>query len=167
MVKKQHPKYINGNRTSFCLKEPGGKGWINQGIEIPIKDGKVQYLVDGKIAEEFVLDEFEEFAVRDAQPVPEKTATRDSLTGKWIVVTSNKGLNLFLWLIELTGDDAQGATAKLVSSSKVLQAAILKSAEISKNDVHLVFEGDGASLDFRGRFEDGFVRGNVAMGRTV
>ena len=166
---KQHPKYFNGKSYVFLLKKnPDGKGWINLGTsEIPIKDGKVQYLVDGQVAEEVVLDEFEDFAVADAEPVPEKTATRDSLTGKWLVASSNKGMNLFLWLIELTADEAQGTKVKLLSSSKVMQAAILKSSEISHNDVHLVFEADGTPLDFRGRFEDGVVRGNFALGRSM
>jgi hypothetical protein len=171
---KQHPKYINGKSYVFLLKKnPDGKGWINQGAsEIPIKDGKVQYLVDGKVVEEVVLDEFEDFAVRDAQPVSKKTATRESLTGKWLVATSNKGMNLYLWLVEFTGevgkgDEGQHTIVKLLSSSKVMQAATLKSSEISQNDVHLVFEGDGTSLDFRGRFENGIVRGNVALGRAI
>lgn len=181
---KQHPRYINGKTYVFLLKKnPDGKGWINQGTsEIPVKDGKVQYLVDGKVAEEVILDEFEDFAVGDAQPLPEKKITRDSLTGKWLVATSNRGMNLYLWLIELTGDagkgDAgkgedgkgevgRGAKVKLLSSSKVMQAATLKLFEVSHNDVHLVFEGDGASLDFRGRFEDGVVRGNVLVGRNM
>jgi hypothetical protein len=48
-----------------------------------------------------------------------------------------------------------------------MQAAILKSAEISGNEVHLSFDGDGTSMDFRGRFADGFVRGNIALGNAV
>ena len=73
-TEKQHPKYFNGKPYVFLLKKnPDGKGWINQGAsEIPIKNGKVQYLVDGKVVEEIVLDEFEEFAAKDAQPMPEK-----------------------------------------------------------------------------------------------
>ena len=176
---KQHPKYVNGKPYVFLLKKnPDGKGWINQGAsEIPIHNGKVQYLVEGKVVEEIVLDEFEDFAIKDAQPVAENKATRESLTGKWLVATSNKGINMYLWLVELTGDPGKGdpgkgeegqeAKVKLLSSSKVMQAATLKTSQISQNDVHLVFEGDGTSLDFRGRFEDGVVRGNVSLGRAL
>jgi hypothetical protein len=43
---KQHPKFVNGKSYVFLLKKnPDGKGWINLGTsEIPIKDGKVQYI---------------------------------------------------------------------------------------------------------------------------
>ena len=84
---------------------------------MPIKDGKVQYLVEGKVVEEVVLDEFEDFAARDAQPVVDKKAARDSLTGKWLIGSNSKGVNLYLWLVELTGDESQGTTVKLLSSS--------------------------------------------------
>src|SRR5258708_6676331 len=51
---KQHPKYVNGKSYVFLLKKnPDGKGWLNLGAsEIPIKNHKVQYLVDGKVAQE-------------------------------------------------------------------------------------------------------------------
>ena len=166
---QQHPKYVNGKAYIFLLKKnPEGKGWINLGrSEIPVKNGKVQYLVDGKVAEELALDEFEDFAARDAQPVPEKMATRDKLTGKWLVATSNQGMNLYFWLLELTDENAQGTKVKLLSSSKIMQAAVLKTATISHEDVHLVFEADGAALDFKGRFAGGIVRGSVAWGRSL
>ncbi len=33
--------------------------------------------------------------------------------------------------------------------------------------MHLQFEGDGTSLDFRGRFSDGIVRGSVSFARSI
>src|SRR5207245_2242995 len=70
---KQHPRYIAGRQYVFLLKRNAdGKKWDNLATsEIPVKDGKVQYVVGGKVEEELALGEFEELAARDAPAIAE------------------------------------------------------------------------------------------------
>src|SRR5262249_35053190 len=47
-----------------------------------------------------------------------------------------------------------------------MQASTIKSAAIAGDDVQLVVEGDGITIDFRGRFADGIVRGSALIGSS-
>ena len=163
---KQHPRYVNGKQYVFLLKRnPDGKGWLNLGkVEIPIKAGKVQWLADGKIAEEMPLAEFEELAAATIEPVADKIPTRETLTGTWVLARSDKGTDFYLWLVELTAQEGQETKVRLLASNKRIEATRLKSAEISGNDLRLVFFADEATFDFQGRFFDGIVRGTITGG---
>jgi hypothetical protein len=163
---KQHPRYVNGKQYVFLLKRNSeGKGWLNLGkFEIPIKGGQVQWLADGKIAEEMPLSEFEELAAATIEPVAEKTPTRDMLTGKWVLARSDKGTDFYLWLVEMTAQEGQETKVRLLASNRRIEATRLKSAEISGKDVRLVFIADEATFDFQGRFFDGIVRGTITGG---
>lgn len=168
---KQHPQFIAGKTYVFLLKKDAdGKRWINLGnSEIPIKDGKVQFLENGKAVEELAVTEFEDLASKVVAAEAEKLPTRESLIGKWIFVFSDirGGLDACLWLVELTKDEGEETAVKLVASSKLMQASTIKSAAINGDDVRLVADGDGATIDFQGRFENGIVRGNVMLGRNT
>lgn len=163
---QQHPRYVNGKPYVFLLKRnPDGKGWLNLGsTEIPIKNGKVQWLADGKVAEEMPLAEFEDIAAATIEAVAEKIATRETLTGNWVLTRADKGTDLHLWLLELTAQDGKENSPRLLASNKRIEASRLKSAEISGNDVRLVFSADDAAFDFQGRFVDGVVRGTIVGG---
>jgi hypothetical protein len=165
---KQYPRYVNGKPYVFLLKRnPEGKGWLNIGnVEIPIKAGKVQWLVDGNVAEEMPLAEFEEFAAATIEAVADKIPTRDSLTGNWALIKTDKGTELVLWLVELNAREGGETTARLVASHRRIEASLLKSYEISSDDVHLAFSADDFIYDFRGRFRDGVVRGTVIGGAS-
>lgn len=169
---KQHPQFIAGQQYVFLLKKDADtKRWINIGTAVmPIKEGKVQYLDGSKVIEEIALSDFEELAAKDAAAVADTTPTRDSLTDKWIVVFSERnGMDAYLWLIDLgqggtKGSDKQGGPARLLSSSKLVEATTLKTSSIADGDVHLLFDADGTPLDFQGRFENGTVRGSLMIG---
>ncbi|MGE5193766.1 MAG: hypothetical protein ACM3U2_14820 [Deltaproteobacteria bacterium] len=163
---KQHPRFVAGQPYLFLLKKDSeGKRWVSlEDSEIPIKEGKVQYLVAGKVAEQLPVDEFEDLLAKDAPPEDEKLPTRDSLTGNWIVVLSDKGADAHLWLVELTHDEKEGPAARFVSSSNLLQSSTLKSSSIEGDAIHLLFDADGVPVDFQGRFENGTIRGNALTG---
>ncbi len=168
---QKHPRFIAGKPYLFLLKKDAQSNrWVSLGTsEIPVKDGKAQYLEDGKIVDEMSLDALEELLVKEAPPAAESDPVRESLTGNWIVVASEpgQGLDLYMWLVEFTPDEVQGTSARLVAASKQLQASTLRSSVITGNDVHLVFDADGAMFDFRARFENGLVRGNIMPARSV
>ncbi|MBS0264113.1 MAG: hypothetical protein JSS02_19410, partial [Planctomycetes bacterium] len=166
---KQYPKYLNGRPYVFLLKRnANGKGWLNTGnAEIPIRNGKVQWLVDGKVVEELPQAEFEELAATSIEAVAEKYPTRDTLTGNWILARMDKGTELYLWLIEIKSAEGQEPKVRILSSNKRIESSSLKSAQISGNDVHLVFAVDETAIDFEGRFHDGLVRGTVVGGLSV
>src|SRR5262245_9701084 len=166
---KQHPKFIAGKQYVFLLKrDEDGKGWVHLGVaEIPVKEGKVQLLSGGKVVEEMPVAQFDELAAKDAPEAADNAPTRDTLTGNWIVVLSEKGADAYLWLLELKPGAKEGTDVKLLSTSRLLAAATLKSSSIAGEEVHLVFDADGASVDFRGKFQEGIVRGNVLSGRTL
>jgi len=166
---EQHPRYVNGRTYVFLLqKNPAGNGWVNLGTsEIPVKDGKVQFLRNGKVDEEMTLQEFEELTIQAEEPVVDKTPKRDTLTGRWVVALSNQGMNFYFWLVDLSSTPEGATNVKLISSSKVVQAVLLKSAEVNGQQVHLVVEADGTTFDFQGRFSDGVVRGSVLAGQTI
>jgi hypothetical protein len=164
---RQHPRYVNGKPYVFLLKKnAGGKGWLNIGsYEIPIKNGKVQWLADGTVTEEMPLAEFEELAAATIEAVAEKIPIRETLSGNWVVTVTDKGTDLYFWLVELNAQEGAETTARLLASNKKrIQASLLKSAEISGNDVRLVFSADGTTFDFQGRFLDRIVRGTVIGG---
>ncbi len=148
---KQHPKFIVGRPYLFLLKkEPEGKRWVSLGdTEIPIKDGKVQYIAGGKVIEQLPVDDLEDLVAKDSAPEDEKFPTRDSLTGNWIVVLSDRGADAHLWLVALTKDEKEGPGARFISSSKLLQSSALKSSSIEGNALHLSFDADGAPVDFQ------------------
>jgi hypothetical protein len=162
----QYPRYLNGKTYIFLLKRnPEGKGWLNLGnYEIPLKNGKVQWLADGKIAEEMPLAEFEELAAAKIEPVADKIPTRDTLTGNWVFTRSDNGTNLYLWLLELKPREGGETSVRVIGSNKRIEATSLKSAEIKGAEVHFVLSTDGATLDFQGRFLDGVVRGSIVGG---
>ncbi len=168
---KQHPRFVAGQQYVFLLKKDAdGKRWVNLGSsELPVQDGKVQYLEGGKVVEELPLNEFEALAASDADIGGVKTPTRDTLTGKWLFVfsESRRAADMYLWLLELTPDDGGETTVKLAASSAMMEASTVKAAEVTGNDVHVVVEGDDLVLDFRGRFEGGIVRGNVRLGGSA
>jgi len=168
---QRHPQFVAGKPYVFLLKKDSeGSRWINLGdSEIPIRDGKVQYLDNGKVVEELAVGDFEELAARGNSAAAEKVPTRESLTGKWIFVFSDSraGADFFLWLLDLTIDEARQTTVKLAASSKLMQASTIKSASIAGDHVHLVVEADGVNIDFHGRFEGGLVRGDVLVGRST
>ncbi|MBI3860281.1 MAG: hypothetical protein HY290_00135 [Planctomycetia bacterium] len=161
---KLHPRYVNGKPYVFLLKRNSeGRGWLNLGsAEIPIKNGKVQWLVDGKVAEEMPLAEFEEFAAAGIEAIAEKFPRRDTLTGNWLLIRSDKGVDAYMWLIELTAKEGSVATAKLLASNKVITASRLVSADVMGNDVHLVFKINDTTFEFRGTFSEGIIRGTAA-----
>lgn len=185
--KQQHPKYTAGQQYLFLLKKnPEGKYWLNlSATEIPVRNGKAQYIADGKVVEEVPLSELDELASRDEEPVETKGPTRNTLIGRWFVVQSRQGMDEYLWLIDIApaentdekkdekqeGEKQDAGTAeanaapefkvKLISSWQMIHASALKSASISGNDVRLTFDADGINADFRGRFENGRVRGNM------
>jgi hypothetical protein len=115
------------------------------------------------------LDALEELFVKEAPAAAENDPVRESLTGNWIVVASesSQAFDLYMWLIEFTPDGMQGTSTRLVAASKQLQASTLRSSAIAGDDVHLVFDADGATFDFRARFENGLVRGNLIPARSV
>jgi hypothetical protein len=163
---KRHPTFIAGKPYVFLLKrDPEGKRWVNLSVsEIPIKDGKVQFLVGGKVVEQLAVDDFEELASKDSPAIVEKVPTRDALTGKWTVVLNHDGSDAHLWLVELKKESGERTGVRLMSSSPRLQASALKSSSIEGDAVRLIFDADGAVFDFQGRFENGTVRGNYLMG---
>src|SRR5262245_6336050 len=164
---KQHPKFIAGKPYLFLLKKDAdGKRWVSLGAsEIPIKDGKVQWLAGGKVIEQMGIDEFDELVSRDAPVVAAELPVRDTLTGHWIVVLSDSGADAHLWLVGLTPDEKEGTTARLISSSPRLSATALRSSSIAGDQVRLAFDTDGAIVDFQGRFQKGVVLGNAITGR--
>jgi hypothetical protein len=168
---QKHPRFLAGKPYLFLLKrDRESKRWVSLGAsEIPVKDGKAQYLEDGKVVDEVSLDALEDLFVQEASAAAGNEPTRESLTGNWIVVVSdlNKGLDLYTWMIEFTPDGTQGTNARLAASSKQMQASTLKSSTIAGNDLHLMFDADGAKFDFRGRFENGLVRGNIIPASSV
>jgi hypothetical protein len=166
---KRHPKFIAGRPYVFLLKRDSeGMRWVNlSDSEIPIKDGKVQFLVDGKVVEQVAVDDFEELVLKDSPAIVEKLPTRDSLTGTWTVVVSRDGVDAHLWLVELAKEPGERTGARLISSSPRLQASALKSSSIEEDTVRLIFDADGAVVDFQGRFENGIVRGNCLTGRDA
>lgn len=166
---QQHPKYIAGETYLFLLKKnPAGKGWIPLlDAEVRVRDGKALYQPGGQPGEEAPLARIDELGSRNVQPVDTRGPTRDSLTGKWIVVQSRNGTDEYLWLIELTPDEKAGTSVKLLSSSQLIRASALKSAAIDGADVRLVFNADGDQREFKGRFENGTVRGSLQIGRNA
>jgi hypothetical protein len=168
---QKHPRFVAGKPYLFLLKKDAqNKRWVSLGSsEIPVKDGKAQFLEDGKIVDEVSLDALEELFVKEASASAGNDPTRESLTGNWIVVISdlNKGLDLYTWMIEFTPDGTQGTSARLAAASKQMQASTLRSSAIAGDDVHLVFDADGATFDFRARFENGLARGNVVPARSL
>jgi hypothetical protein len=168
---EKHPRFIAGKPYLFLLKKDAQSNrWVSLGTsEIPVKDGKAQYLEDGKLVDEMSLDALEELFVKEAPAAAENDPVRESLTGNWIVVASdlNQGLDLYMWLVEFTPDGTQGTSARLVAASRQMQASTLRSSAITGDDVHLVFDADGATFDFRARFENGLVRGNIIPARSA
>jgi hypothetical protein len=164
---KQHPKFIAGKPYLFLLKKDvDGKRWVSLGVsEIPIRDGKVQWLAGGKVVEQIGIDEFDELVSKDAPVVAEELPARDTLTGNWIIVLSESGADAHLWLVELTPDEKEGRAARLISSSPRLTATALRSSSIAGDQVRLSFDADGAIVDFQGRFQNGVVLGNAVTGR--
>jgi len=167
--KKQYPKYVAGQQYLFLLKKnPDGKGWLNlSATEIPVREGKAQYLIDGKVVEEVPLAQLDDLGSRDVQPVERRGPKRDSLTGKWVVVQSRHGSDEYLWLIEFSPDENQGTAVKLLSSARVIHASTLREASVSGPEVRIRVDADGESFDFRGRFENGEVRGNLLAARSL
>ena len=170
---KQHPKFVAGKSYLFLLKkDPETKAWVHLlATELPVRDGKLQFLEGGKVVEEMAVDDFEDLTAKESTATVEKVPTRDTLTDKWIVIMSEKGQNFHLWLIDLAQgekDNAKETTAKLLSTSKAIRASTLKSSSIVENDIQLVFDADGMPFDFRGRIENGVVRGNMLIaGSTI
>jgi hypothetical protein len=169
--REKHPRFTAGKPYLFLLKkDPRSNRWVSLGSsEIPVRDGKAQFLEDGKIVEEVSLDALEELFVNEAASAAGNDPTRETLAGNWMVVVSdaNKGLDLYTWLVEFAPDPAQGTNVRLVASSKQMQASTLKSSTVAGNEIHLVFDADGAAFDFRGRFENGALRGNIIPARSV
>src|SRR5262245_48852805 len=163
----QHPKFIAGKQYLFLLKKDAdGKRWVSLGAsEIPIKDGKVQWLAGGKVIEQMGIDEFDELVSRDAPVVAAELPARDTLTGHWIVVLSDSGADAHLWLVGLMRDEKESIAARLISSSPRLSATALRLSSISGDQVRLIFDADGAIVDFQGRFQNGVVLGNAVTGR--
>lgn len=162
---KNHPTFKAGQKYVLLLKKnPEGRGWINLGTAVlPVKDGKVQYVVDGKTLEAVTLDELEELIAKGAEAAAPPVSARETLEGKWIVVLSQQGVDFYVWLMDFT-KSGDGYKAKLLSTSKVMSASTLKSAEVSESSVHLAFETADGKMDVQGRFEKGAIRGNIAVG---
>jgi hypothetical protein len=72
-----------------------------------------------------------------------------------------------VWLVGLTADETKETEVRLVASSSRLKATALKSSSIAGDEVRLVFDADGAPIDFQGRFQEGVVRGNVLSVRET
>jgi hypothetical protein len=166
---RRHPKFIAGKPYLFLLKKDAdGKRWVSLGVsEIPIKDGKVQWLVEGKVVEQMGVDDFDDLVAKDAPAAAEEVSLRDTLTGNWIVVLSDGGNDAHLWLVELTPDEKEGTAVRLISSSPRINATALRSSSIEGGQIRLIFDADGAGLEFQGRFQNGTVRGNALTGRDL
>ncbi len=99
------------------------------------------------------------------QPAP---APRTSLAGRWVLTLTQNGTDFKAALLEFQPLGQQGQTpvfsCRLVETTSVLPPAQLKQAEAVGQDVHLVLAVEEDQMDFRGRFRDGTVRGNVLFG---
>jgi hypothetical protein len=157
--KQKHPRYKAGRRYVFLLtKNLDSAGWVNLGTsEIPIEDDKVRFLVDGKAQETVSLADFEAL-VAGVEPA------RESLVGKWILVMSQQGNDFHIWLVDIVRDAKGVFKASLVETApNMMAASTLKDAQITGREVRLVLLADGEAFDFRGRLDNGTVRGSIAV----
>src|SRR5262249_11375799 len=63
--------------------------------------------------------------------------------------------------------EKEGTAVRLISSSPRINATALRSSSIEGGQIRLIFDADGAGLDFQGRFQNGTVRGNALTGRDL
>lgn len=159
----KHPKYVANKAYVFLLKEnKGDAGWISlSDAAMPFSGGKVRYPAGGKSVEEISLEEFQDLIASNPAS-KDKPAPRTSLEGRWIVVICQPGTDLLVWLVDMTKGQDQ-LQAKLVSASKILSSATLKSSEATADSVQLVFDADGRRFEFQGRLDKGTVWGSVAV----
>jgi hypothetical protein len=165
---KQYPRYKAGKQYLFLLtKNTAGTGWINSGAaELPIEKNKVQLLVDGKVKEELSLAKIAELT-GGSDSATERTAT----DGKWIVILSRQGSDIPIWLIEVkkgdgkNGDKAAGEyQARLIASPQDMSTSTLKEFSVTDSEVRLHFLADEETFEFRGKLDEGKVRGSLSIG---
>lgn len=159
----KHPKYAAKKQYLFLLKEnKGGEGWVSLlDVSLPVSGGKVRNATGGKAAEDISLEDLQDLIA--SNPVSKtKTAPRTSTEGRWIVVICQPGTDLLVLLVDVAKVQDQ-LQAKLVSASKILSAATLKSSEVNAETVQLVFDADGRRFEFQGRLDSGTVLGSIAV----
>lgn|GEM_PF-485181 len=159
---KSHPKFEAGQAYVFLLKRLKAEaGWQLLTTQVlPVTDGKVSTAG----GDELSLDDFQQLVAShpNEMPVEEAPAPRTSLAGTWILSISQQGTDISLWLLDITEADGK-YSAKLVATSRLVSASMLKSAEITASEAHIVVTSDGQNFDFRGKLTDGLVPGSMAV----
>jgi hypothetical protein len=166
-TKEQYPRYVAKKMYVFLLtKNKDGAGWINSGnSEIAIDGDKVRLMADGKVKEELTLAAFEALASGEEDPNAAAVAPRENPAGKWFLVMTGNGTDLYACLIDITKDGKGKYEARLVETAKTLiDSATLKEYEVTDRDVRIVLLSDGETFEFRGKFDQGKIRGTLLMG---
>lgn len=158
---KQYPRYKKDQQYVFLLKKrTGATGWNNLGNrEIEIKDGQVIHS-EGAKGSSMALADFRDLAAG-------VDISRETIAGKWLmlITEADDGMDIPFWLVDVA-KNAKGAweTTLLGSTPGVLKAVRLDASTVTDRDVKLVFLADGNTMDFRGKFDKGVVRGSLAVG---
>lgn len=161
---KSYPKFTAKQQYVFLLKKNAdGKGWINLSEQaLPLVNNKLSYVdSDGKKAE-LPLDAVQDLIAKNPYSAPAEAVARTSLEGLWIVALSQQGTDFFVWLVDIT-KSGNKFDAKLMSTSKVMSASALKSAEIEDGQARLVFETEDGEFEFIGKLHKGLVKGSIAV----
>lgn len=164
---KRYPKYKAKTKYLFLLtKNKEGIGWVNSGDSAIIVDGdKVRLMDDGKVKVEMTLAALERLATGEEEPPADAAAPRENPAGKWFLVMTGNGTDLYTCLIEITKDAKGKYETRLLETAKTLiDAATLKESEVTDRDVRIVLLSDGETFEFRGKFDQGKIRGTMLMG---
>lgn len=165
--KGERRQYKKGQQYLFLLKKNAAdKGWIDHGtVRLTLDKDTVSYTIDGQAEKQIPLEEFEELISR-YEFSADAAAERESPAGRWVVALSQRGADFYLWLVDISKDDAGKYSARLIEASKAVGASTLKESSITDDEIHLLFVADSEKFDFRGKFTQGVIRGTMAIGET-
>ncbi|RPI88862.1 MAG: hypothetical protein EHM42_04025 [Planctomycetaceae bacterium] len=160
-------RYASGQKYVFLLvKGPGGRGWSSLGNDVlAVEKDRVTWLAAGEKQAEFPLLSLEELIERSLGTAASEIPRRESLPGRWLVCWSERGTDTVAWLVEFEPDASGKMAVKLIEGA--LESTLLRDSEVSNETVNLDFTANGMDFVFRGRLNDGRVRGAVIAGEQT
>lgn len=101
----------------------------------------------------------------DKPGVKGSISTRESTAGRWQLMVAERDTENPFLLLQIEGEGEKG-TVKIVDTVREKGEPLkldVEKAEITKDGVNLTFGGNGNSISYVGKFNDGEVVGNLAL----
>lgn len=121
-----------------------------------MNDQTIRHMSNGQTQAEWSIEDFRRLLAQNGLKRP--VERRDALTGRWLVIVT-RGMNDVTPLLLEFGN---GNDVKILDNS--VSTSVLKSAKVAGNAVELEMESQETTLVFRGRLQDGAVRGELQAG---